>query len=310
MIFFIDALGWELIKAHKFLGDLLPYMFRLRTVLGYSCAAQPTIFTGEMPDKHHHWAMYYRTTKKSSFAWLKLFQFLPHIIKNHPRFRRQLLKMHRKFSGITGYYNLYNIPFKYFPFFDICEKRDIYAPGGIENCVTIFDLMAQSGKRYRVWTWRTPMPQAFTELQASLAEPECYDLLFLYTDWLDGFLHLNRTNSDRVQFGIRTLAQKITDVLTVAQSKHNNIKVIVFSDHGMTPVTQTIDLWRAIRELPLIEGKDYLPFYDSTMCRFWFFTPEAREQITSFLRQQRCGRVLEEEELRQEGIFFPDRRFG
>lgn len=310
LIFFIDALGWELIKEREFLGEFLPYKFRLRTVLGYSCAAQPTIFTGKMPYEHHHWAMYYRTRKKSSFAWLNVFHFLPPVIKNHSRFRRQLLKVHRKFSGITGYYNLYNIPFKYFPYFDICEKRDIYAPGGFENCLSIFDLMAQSGRRYRVWNWRTPMRQAFKEMQNSIAETERYDLLFLYTDWLDGCLHLNRTDSDRIQFAIDTIVNQITGVINLAQSKYTDVKIVVFSDHGMTPVTQTIDLWNAIRKLPLTEGKDYLPFYDSTMCRFWFFTTAAREKITEFLRRQRSGRILEEDELRQEGIFFPDQRFG
>ena len=42
----IDALGWEYIKERPFLNDVLPHRQPLRTVLGFSSGAIPTILTG------------------------------------------------------------------------------------------------------------------------------------------------------------------------------------------------------------------------------------------------------------------------
>src|SRR5438105_7693893 len=39
----IDALGWEFLKNKEFLSGILPYRRPLRTVLGFSSGAIPTI---------------------------------------------------------------------------------------------------------------------------------------------------------------------------------------------------------------------------------------------------------------------------
>ena len=56
--------------------------------------------------------------------------------------------------------------------------------------------------------------------------------------------------------------------------------------------------------------QDYLAVYDSTMARFWFFNDRAREMVTTALRKLPCGRVLSDQELRDLGVLFHDRRYG
>jgi hypothetical protein len=55
---------------------------------------------------------------------------------------------------------------------------------------------------------------------------------------------------------------------------------------------------------------DYLAVYDSTMARFWFFSDRARAQIVEHLHTVPCGGVLSDDELRELGVLFPDRRYG
>jgi len=55
---------------------------------------------------------------------------------------------------------------------------------------------------------------------------------------------------------------------------------------------------------------DYLAVYDSTMARFWFFGDQAKQKVERRLTELQCGRILGDEELRQLGVFFADRRFG
>ena len=83
LCFFVDALGWELFRKHPCFQDVTPHAYRQRTVLGYSCAAQPTILTGEMPSTHGHWGMFYRT-EHSQLASLRHMRLLPPALSSGP----------------------------------------------------------------------------------------------------------------------------------------------------------------------------------------------------------------------------------
>ncbi len=310
LVFFIDALGWECIKNRDFLKQENLHRYKLRTVLGYSCAAQPSILTGLSPAEHGHWAMYYKTDEDSSFSWLKHIDILPSFIKNRGRFRRQVYKMHRKKSGYTGYYNLYNIPYKYFPYFELSEPRDIYAPGGFDHCENIFDVMEKQGLRYRVWNWRYPIEQSFNELSFVLDSTENYDVLFLYTAYLDGFLHANRHSAIEIDKGVTKVETLVNGAIQRASDTFDDVTFIVFSDHGMNKVVRHVDLRASLQTLPFSEHTDYLPFYDSTMARFWFSNDEARDAIVEALNNREDGRILSIDELRDEGILFDDDRYG
>jgi len=78
----------------------------------------------------------------------------------------------------------------------------------------------------------------------------------------------------------------------------------------MTPVKQRFDLVSEVEATHLSMPKDYLAVYDSTMARFWFFNPNARRGIAERLKTLPGGRIVPDEEQRQLGIWFPDRRYG
>src|SRR5215470_5532978 len=78
----IDALGWEYLKGRNFLNDVLPYRRPLRTVLGFSSGAIPTILTGAWPSVTGHWNLFYYDPKGSPFRWLKYFAFVPDALMN------------------------------------------------------------------------------------------------------------------------------------------------------------------------------------------------------------------------------------
>src|SRR5580704_4803806 len=56
----VDALGWEWVKATRFLEGIAPHRRALQTVLGYSAGAIPSILTGCTPAEHGRLAMYQR----------------------------------------------------------------------------------------------------------------------------------------------------------------------------------------------------------------------------------------------------------
>jgi hypothetical protein len=96
----------------------------------------------------------------------------------------------------------------------------------------------------------------------------------------------------------------------VANDHYKEVRLYIFSDHGMANCDELLDLKARVDALEVRMQKDYAVVYDSTMARFWFFNERARSQITECLRQVPQGRILPDDELKQMRVFFADRYFG
>jgi hypothetical protein len=310
LCFFVDALGWELARRHRCFEAIAPHAYRQRTVLGYSCAAQPTILTGLMPVDHGHWAMYMKTGR-SEMASLRHLRLLPLALTDRGRFRRQVLRFHKRTSGFSGYYNLYRIPFDLFAHFDACEKRDIFAPNAFAPGVaSIFDVLRAEEVSYQSWSWKTSLDDSFAELEAAIASETDLRFALLYTPYIDAFLHGHIGDDGAVAGALKDVERRIARAVELAREAYSDVEIIIYSDHGMTPTTGTCDVMRAIDGLGLSRHTDYIAFYDSTMARFWFLNDDARVRVIETLDGLEAGSVLPDERLHEEGILFEDGRFG
>ena len=309
LCFFVDALGWEMAREHGTFASIAPHAYRQRTVLGYSCAAQPTILTGMMPSEHGHWGMFYRSDS-SELASLRRVRLLPTTVTSHRRFRRRLLLWHRRKSGFTGYYNFYRIPFELFSTFDIVEKKDIFAPAAFDPGVSsIFDHLAAEDVPFRSWSWKSGLDTGLAELDSELREGTKRFFLF-YTPHIDGFLHDNVGDDSAVARELALMESKITAIVDRARRSYEHVDVLIYSDHGMVKTTGSFDLMGHIGNMELAQGRDYTVFYDSTMARFWSANEAVRTDIVDALSSVDCGAILSDDDLRSEGVFFEDRRFG
>ncbi|MFX0196117.1 MAG: alkaline phosphatase family protein [Candidatus Hodarchaeota archaeon] len=305
----IDALGWQIIKDRPFLNDILPYRAPLKTILGFSSAALPSILTGKYPDEHGHWSMFFLSPNTSPFKWTKYLRFLPPRLSQSYRFRAQLRKIIKKTAHIEGYFSLYAIPFNYLRYFDLCEKKNIYSPRGLNGYRSIFDHMKENRINYKCWNWRTPEKQNFNELLRNVRSSQT-QAYFLYTASLDGLIHKTGTLSKHVGQQLSWFSAYIEKIYKEAEERFDQIGLFVFSDHGMTDLIKGYNLDQEIERLKFRFEKDYFAFYDSTMARFWFFSSKAREGILSYLSQLQCGSLLSDEELKSQHIFFEDKRYG
>lgn len=309
LCFFVDALGWEMAQEYGTFRRIAPHAYRQRTVLGYSCAAQPTILTGMMPSEHGHWGMFCRSGN-SELAPLSRMRFLPTTVTSHRRFRRRLLLWHRRKSGFTGYYNFYRIPFELFSTFDIVEKKDIFAPAAFGPGVpSILDHLVSEGIPFRSWSWKSGLDASLAELADELRDGRTRFFL-LYTPHIDGFLHDNVDDAPAVARELTMVEAKIAAVVEKAKETYSQVDVLVYSDHGMVRTAGTFDLMGHMRDLELTPGRDYTVFYDSTMARFWFSHDGARAEVVDALSTLECGSILTDDDLRSENVFFEDQRFG
>ncbi|MFH1277014.1 MAG: alkaline phosphatase family protein [Candidatus Eisenbacteria bacterium] len=307
IVFLIDAFGWDLQETRPFLAEHV-HRRPLKTILGFSSAAIPTLLTGKHPDEHGRWFLYRRSRSDSPFGFAGL--LAPFARGPLAAFVRAAYeKCFDHFTNITGYYHLYRVPLGLLPRFDLPEKRPVYLPGGVDGAPTLFDRIEEAGIPSRVWFWRTREEDNFGEILAAVREGE-ETFLFFYASELDALMHARGTDAPETRGLMDSYEARIRETLGEAEKRADEVELYVCSDHGMVDVKRIIDLMGDIRSLPFREGKDYLPFYDSTFARFWFFSGAAEKAIRDRLENAAGGRLLGDDELHRLRVLFPDREYG
>lgn len=305
----IDALGWKYLEGRDFLNDWLPYRTPLRTVLGFSSGAIPTILTGEHPSRTGHWNLFYYDPENSPFQWMRYFRFLPDRILDSRVSRKLVQEVGKRLLGLGPLFDCAVSP-RLLPWFNWVERRNIYDERGIVGAPSIFDRLAERGIPYRVYTYRHGsdaeiLRQAEQNLSSTAAA-----FYFVYLSEIDGFLHLHCKKPKFIDERIGWYENQLRKLFTLAQNLDCNATLTVLSDHGMTPVENQYDILADMESLPLKMPDDYLAVYDSTMARFWFFNEFSRTAVHGVLQRVPCGHVLSEDELARLGAWFDDRRFG
>jgi hypothetical protein len=106
---------------------------------------------------------------------------------------------------------------------------------------------------------------------------------------------------------------RIRRLLARAAELYSDVRLFVFSDHGMTAVSGTHDLQSALRQARAsgpLKRAAFFAFYDSTMARFWTRGKDARRALEEFLSSLPYGRVLSEEDKAELGLRFRGNEYG
>jgi hypothetical protein len=304
VVLLIDALGWEIVREFGFGEEMFSRRTQLGTVLGYSSAAIPSLLSGTTPAEHGSWAMYRLAAGRSPFGFLKILPQLPHAIEW--RLRRLARRITDRRGVIRGYYDLYDIPLNVLGNFDVAQHQDPYVPGGLSRD-TVFDDFVADGIPYRLWYYRTPEQENMDALVDAVGQP--YRVLFLYTAELDALMHRVGIFDETVAKRLERYQRFLERVVEACGRHGREVDIHVLSDHGMTNVTRSVDLWGELEKRGRRLGRDYLAFYDSTMARMWCDEGVAG-LATTILADSDSGRLLLDEELAAYGCRFDDARYG
>ena len=310
LFLFIDAFGWEIRQRHPgFLKGLIVEEKPLETILGYSSACDPSIISGLTPAEHGLWSSYYYDPGHSPFKWTKPLSLLPESIFNQGRVRGRMSKWVAKKSGITGYFQLYAVPFKHLHLFNYAERKRIWEPGGLPFGESIFDRMQREGIPYHTHQSGRSDEQRIGDL---LADIEQQKIEFAYCSFgkLDGLMHAEGTHSPNIASLIEWYDQQVRSIIKTAEENYKEVAWYAFTDHGMHDVVEVCGLMTDIEQLGLRWNSDYVAFYDATMARFWFMNDAARDAVTDLLANHPKGRVLSDDELKQHGVYFEDGKYG
>jgi predicted AlkP superfamily pyrophosphatase or phosphodiesterase len=305
----IDALGWKYLEGREFLNDILPYRAPVKTVLGFSSGAIPTILTGFPPSVTGHWNLFYYDPKGSPFRWLKAFQFLPDRILDNRYSRKIIKELGRRVLGMGPLFDCSVSP-KLLSKFNYVEKRNIYDHGGINGASSIFDALKKQGIDHRIYSYHDLTDSRILADSIEDIRSRKASFFFLYLSEMDMFLHMHCNEPEQIENRLKVYENGLRKVFKVAREIDPKANMTVISDHGMTPIEHHYDLLEQISGLGLKMPDDYLVVYDSTMARFWFFNDDAKWRVRACLEGLDCGRIVPDGELRQLGVFFEDQRFG
>ncbi len=305
----LDACGWEIVKNSAFLNNLAPTRKKLTSVFGYSSACVPSIVSGRWPDEHRNWSYFVYDPNHSPFQFLRPLRWLPKGITSRRIFRRWLTKAVRARLQFKGYFDLYNIPFEHISLYDFSEKKSPLKPNGMNRGSNIFDFLESAGIPYFASDPDLVEEQNFPRLISAIKTGEI-DFAFSYWPGLDGLLHRVGNQSPEIPLKLASYEQWIQEVVAAAKEQYEEVRLYVFSDHGMANCDELVDLKSKIEALPIHFGTDYAVVYDSTMARFWFFNENAKSLVSDALRKVPEGRIVPDSELQELRAFFPDHYFG
>jgi len=306
----IDAMGWELIRERPFLTEFLTHQQPLRTLLGFSSGIIPSILTGRTPAENGMWNLVYFDPEHSPFRGLRKLGTLPGRLLDNRIGRRALTEIGRRVLGMGSNFDV-SVPPQTLPFFHWAESRNIYAREGVPGQASIFDQLHEKGIPHKIYSYKDSLTDGEilerAENDVMSGDEEVY---FLYLSELDMFLHLHRSEPERIEAKLAWYEEALGRLFRKARERDAGAGLRVFSDHGMTPVNRHCDVAAVVTECGFKSPRDYLAVYDSTMARFWFFSEQAHEEICRRLRQLEYVRLLTDEELREFGVYFPDHRYG
>ncbi len=310
---FLDALGWDLVGTGDWMKELLPHRRPVEMQFGYSCTAIPTILSGATPAEHGHLSLFRFDPKGSPFKGVaRLMRCLrPTSFWTRGRVRNQLSRLVKRLFGFTGYFQLYQMPADRLGFMDYGEKCNLFVPGGMSPLANLADVCAQSGVPYHITDWRQGEAAAFPAAEAALRAGARF--LFVYAADLDAIRHDEalKPNSPRVAAKLADYRHRLESLAAALVATGRTWRLTVFSDHGMTPLSRTIDLKSAVERTGLVFGVDYGCNYDSTLFRVAYLKPAARARIEQALAPfAGDGHWLTEDEERRYGICRADRFFG
>jgi hypothetical protein len=302
VLYFSDAFAWSYVEQIDFMPDFWAERRPLETVLGYSSTILPCLVSGEPPQRTGIWTEYYRH-ERPQHPLARRVARSPLLLTPVNMARLVLFRIARK-SGLPAAHKL-RIPLQlahHFARHDMDYRKfppvDLPVP-------TLREAAAERGLRFAFTYLKHgyDVDAEIRRLDHLLADA---DVLFYYDPSIDG--HGHRFGAD-----VHRLAPDIDRVETFCRAVWQRVDadpeahLLLFSDHGMTDVTGTYDLFAALG--PWRIGVDYLVFVDSTFARFWYADDAIRDAIRAALAGA-PARFLTAEDERRYGIAFDDDRYG
>jgi hypothetical protein len=302
ILYFADGFAWQYVEQRTFMPEFWDKRRPLRTLLGYSSTIMPAIVTGSPPRETGIWTEYYLDPQDRSAT--QRFFSRPRTSLLRPLvnlWRLVWFRITRKL-GYSAEHRL-RLPLDISHLFSRHAIRYDEFPPIALPVPTLADIFTERGLRYEFRYIKGGL-RAEEQLSYLRERIDEVDVFFFYDPALDSGGHVTGASAEALGGPIDEIERFLEEAWEVVTAHSEEAEMMLFSDHGMTNVDTTFDLFARLEDFRL--GRDYVVFMDSTFARFWFPTEDKRRAVLAALEGV-PGRLLTEDDRRRYGIDFADR---
>lgn len=284
LIIFIDALPHSFVdETNILMGRKLNYSLLIPNI-GYSSNLHWQLLENVYPDdlgSFTDWNLSDETSKKI-LVLAKIFAFTEKL----PIFSLLIKKFFDKILPGTKFAN---IPFETRKHFSNMSKYLLENPGYLLSKREYKDFS------YVFETGLKTFEECLGDLKESINSNKKIFSVFNYCDRI-GHLYGRTSRYDSI---IKEHTEKILDLVEIYQKKNPDEKVLIFSDHGMSNVTKSVN-----PDLEKRFGKqsetNFIYFCDSAILRVW--TSEKKKEIGDYLKTLDYGELLDDNLRKKYGV--------
>lgn len=269
LVIFLDSLPYRILPSMPFLSSL-PHG-PLRPGFGYSMNIKAELFAGLTPEKLGILGSW-NPTRRAPFHHRLMSLFAP--LDNNLFAARWLRRLgHRIFRRPLAWVPLHLL--KYFAHYEVnAYQREFAHP-------TILQAPGATRLLYRDFPAGPRRDEAlFAAATAQVAATR--SLFFVASADLDHAGHLHGVGAPAYMKKIARLDALLAELIETFRRHFPDAPVVVLSDHGMSDVTEGVDLQLEDRFGPMHPDR-YLAAIDATMARFWFRDAGLRDEITAYV---------------------------
>lgn len=314
LIFILDALKAN--ESGVFLSDLIVKNCQLITVLPpFSFEPDAAYLTGYSPEETDSGAHYCYDPDGSVFKesenFLRVLLESPLLAK---KIGKKILIKYLKYKGfdiseIEGHLGM--IPFNLLKEFSPSSNYNLFNSNTTYKYKTIFNLLKQKNVKYGYIG--VPFSDGRLEYIKNKVSDKFLlgnEVIFIYIGDLDSVGHKYGGNSKEYKLKLFEIISYINEINQFYELRKINTQLLIFGDHGMVNVDRTFNIQNILRKLPLMVGKDYIYFFDSTLARFWFKTNKAKETIINAIPNNEYGQWISEDDKKDYKINYSHNKFG
>jgi len=170
----------------------------------------------------------------------------------------------------------------------------------------ISDLYSKNGQNLKYMHCETLNIKSTVDI---LQSDEAADTLIVCISETDRAGHILSPMSDAYQAFLFDFDERLSHLFNQVECKWPFVKINIFSDHGMSDVYTSFDIWTFLEKHGYRLGKEYIAFINSTITSFWF-NKGHKSEIVGLLNHCGAGRVLTHEERIRFHLDFSDRKYG
>jgi len=257
---------------------------KVTPAVGYSMNCQPALFTGMYPDELNYFCEWtYDPEGRSPF---RPFRGLLKMLSPLERFYITDKLAHKLISKVVGY-SIKNIPFDYLPYL-LRTGREFFSPEFKRGSVLDSYVRLVSPGYSKNPVRKSHDKLVYKAAQVAIENGD-KNIILALTE-LDGIAHWKGVGSAEYDAMVRQLDEWVWSLKEHYQTKINNGKVIVLSDHGMVNVhkSQRIELEKYFGPP---SSERYHFFLDGTILRVWVSDNKVGSEIENYLQGLKCGKI-------------------